>query len=120
MLKKNCRLEFKKSDGELRVKLCGEIDHHSAVAVRTQIDERIAEERPSVTALDLSGIDFMDSSGLGLVMGRYARMQTIGGELAIVDPTERVMRIFMLSGLDKKIKIIREKEIGNKEGKNEK
>ncbi len=124
MLKKNCRVDFEKcekfdelenAESELFVRLCGEIDHHSAVSVRTRIDRKIAEERPKRTVLDLSGIDFMDSSGLGLVMGRYARMQEQGGELVVLNPTERAMRIFVLSGLDKRITIIKE-EVREKDG----
>ncbi len=105
MLKKNCKYETKMEDGVVTVILKGEIDHHSAVSVRTDIDALIYEQRPEKTVLDLSEIDFMDSSGLGLIMGRYALMQRIGGELTLKNPNERVIKIFELAGLGRIIKI---------------
>lgn len=105
MTGKNCELDMKEADGVLEVSLGGEIDHHSAVIVRTQIDERISELRPQRTVIDLSGIEFMDSSGLGLIMGRYALMQKIGGGLSVKNPNERIVKIFELAGLDKIISI---------------
>ena len=53
----------------------------------------------------LSKIDFMDSSGIGLIMGRYARMQKLGGALKIKDPSERVERICRLAGLERIVSI---------------
>jgi stage II sporulation protein AA (anti-sigma F factor antagonist) len=58
--------------------------------------------------LDLSGIAFMDSSGLGFVMGRYSLMQKLGGELILERPNERVVRIFELAGLERIVKIEKE------------
>ena len=63
----------------LIVRLDGEIDHHSAAEIRENLDNMIAETRPKSLVLELSDIDFMDSSGLGLVLGRYRRLQEIGG-----------------------------------------
>lgn len=105
MLKKNCLLEMSEEGDELLVRIAGEIDHHSAVYARSEIDKRIAELCPKRTVLDLSGIDFMDSSGLGLVMGRYQKMRAVGGELILRHPNERVVKIFKLAGLEKIVKI---------------
>lgn len=105
MLRKNCTCECEFRDGTLEVKLNGEIDHHSAVGIRSGIDEKIFELRPKKTVIDLSDIDFMDSSGLGLIMGRYALMQKTGGELTLKNPNERIVKIFELSGLGRIIKI---------------
>ena len=63
----------------LKIKLRGEIDHHSAVAVRSAIDDMIRSKRPGKLIIDMSAIELMDSSGLGLIMGRYALMKEIGG-----------------------------------------
>ena len=89
----------------LKIKLRGEIDHHSAVAIRTQIDDMIRSKRPKSLNIDMSVIDFMDSSGLGLVMGRHALMQRKGGELVVRGANERVMRIFKLAGLERMVRI---------------
>ena len=105
MIDKRCDLNMNFTDGVLEIKINGEIDHHSAVRIRGEIDEKINELRPQKSVIDLSGIEFMDSSGLGLVMGRYALMQRFQGELAVINPNERVRKIFELAGLDRIIKI---------------
>ena len=105
MLRKNSALDFKIDGDELTIFINGEIDHYSAVWVRADIDAKIAEIRPKVTVLVLSKIDFMDSSGIGLIMGRYARMQKLGGALKIKDPSERVERICRLAGLERIVSI---------------
>ena len=103
--KKECNFDVVARDGVMTVILEGEIDHHSAVSVRSQIDAKIYELRPRHLVLDLSRINFMDSSGLGLVMGRYALMQKTGGELALRSPNARIKKIFELAGLERIIKI---------------
>ncbi len=105
MINKKCLYEIKCDDGVLCVVINGEIDHHSGVRVRGEIDAAICEYRPNKTVLDLSGVDFMDSSGLGLIMGRYALMQRMGGELTLMSPNERIVKIFELAGLGRIIKI---------------
>ena len=109
MIKKNCLYETSIENDVLTVVLRGEIDHHSAVGARSDIDSLIYESRPTKTVLDLSAIDFMDSSGLGLIMGRYALMQRIGGTLTLRNPNERVIKIFELAGLGRIIKIENDK-----------
>ena len=101
--------EVEFDDGVMHVLLTGEMDHHNAVATRQDIDRLILEERPRKVILDLSGIAFMDSSGLGFVMGRYSLMQRLGGELVLERPNERVTKIFELAGLERIVKIEKEK-----------
>ena len=116
MIKKRCFYEIDRTDNELKVTLRGEIDHHCAVSVRREIDAVICEARPQKTVIDVSAIDFMDSSGLGLIMGRYALIQRLGGELILRSPNERIMKIFKLAGLERIIKIEqdgKENEKGN-------
>lgn len=91
----------------LRVKLKGDIDHHSAVAVRSGIDTLLYKIRPRRLYLDLSGVDFMDSSGLGLIMGRYALMKEIGGDVVVCDPSAGVERVMRLAGLERTVRIER-------------
>ena len=119
MLKKNCTLDYSFNGEELTVLINGEIDHYSAVWIRADIDAKIAEARPHVTSLVLSKIDFMDSSGIGLIMGRYARMQRIGGALKIINPSERVERICRLAGLERIVSIEKDEKIEEKAEKGE-
>lgn len=91
----------------LKIKLRGEIDHHSAVAVRSAIDDMIRSRRPHELVIDMSAVDFMDSSGLGLIMGRYNTMKEIGGGVTVADPNPATERIMNLAGLERIIKITR-------------
>ena len=89
----------------LKIKLRGEIDHHSAAAVRAAIDDMIRSKRPYELIIDMSAVDFMDSSGLGLIMGRYNTMKEIGGSVTVADPTPATEKIMNLAGLERIIKI---------------
>ena len=79
----------------------GDIDHHSARALRERIDSEMYLNRPETLILDLSGIEFMDSSGLGLLLGRYQRAKDIGCALKLRGCNERVMKILSLAGADR-------------------
>lgn len=89
----------------LKIKLRGEIDHHSAAALREAIDSEIYEKRPRGLMLDMSAVDFMDSSGLGLIMGRYSVMKELGGETIVLDPSPAIERIMSLAGMERVIKV---------------
>jgi len=96
-------------DGVLCVKPSGDIDHHTAKDMREAIDGLIIKNNPRELALDLSDIDFMDSSGLGLVLGRYKKQSDIGGRFKIINPGKRIMQILQLAGVEKIIRIERAK-----------
>ena len=55
----------------MTARLSGELDHHHTQKLREEIDRSVQKERPTRLALDFSGVEFMDSSGIGLVLGRY-------------------------------------------------
>lgn len=79
----------------------GEIDHHSAKAIRSAIDTSLAASAPEALVIDLSGVTFMDSSGLGLVLGRYTKATEAGIAFSVTGATERVRKIFDMAGLDR-------------------
>ena len=89
----------------LRIKLRGEIDHHSAAAVRSAMDDMIRAKRPIEVVIDMSAVDFMDSSGLGLIMGRYNTVKALGGTLTVAEPNEGIEKIMKLAGLERIVKI---------------
>ena len=109
MIKKGGQITYEKRGDALVVHVCGEIDHHSAVGVRTGIDDRIMAERPTRVLLELSAVDFMDSSGLGLIMGRFALVKQYGGTLAVLDPSPAVMKIMKLAGMERMVSILKTK-----------
>ena len=104
-------LKFDFNDGVLRVAIVGEINHHNAVFVRQEIDEKIQELSSKNLVLDLAEVSFMDSSGLGLVMGRYQLMKDLGGTLAIANPGAELKKLFKLAGLNKLVKIVKNDEL---------
>ena len=86
---------------EVTAWLSGELDHHTARVMREQIDAAVGRSPATVLRLDFSGIGFMDSSGIGLVMGRYRLMQSRGGRLLVVGVSERLLRVMRLAGLER-------------------
>ena len=92
---------------EITAYLSGEIDHHSAVELRRRIDESVLSGTPERLILDFSGVTFMDSSGIGLIMGRYRLMQLEGGTLVVTGASERLRKVMRLAGLDR-LGILRE------------
>ncbi len=79
--------------------ITGDIDHHTARDVREQIDAYVQEIRPSLLNLDFSQVQFMDSSGVGLIMGRYRIMQTLNGSVSVVNVPAHLKRLIKMSGL---------------------
>ena len=63
--------------------LAGEIDHDTAQSLRMQLDDALVSRSPRTLIIDLGGVGFMDSSGIGIVLGRYRLMQELGGELQL-------------------------------------
>ena len=81
--------------------LDGELDHHSAKKIREEIDAEVASVSPTLLVLDFRDITFMDSSGIGLVMGRYRVMSEIGGEIHVTNPSPQIAKVMKLSGLER-------------------
>ncbi len=77
----------------------GELDHNSASTVRGDLDALIADERVKALEIDLSGLAFMDSSGIGVLLGRYKEMARRGGKMALIGPSAHIDRILQLSGV---------------------
>jgi stage II sporulation protein AA (anti-sigma F factor antagonist) len=94
-------LKFEKKDDKLIANLVGELDHHSAEEVRVKIDDRIDRDNIQKVILNFSGVTFMDSSGIGVVVGRYKKISSKGGTLCVVNVIKGVNRVFELSGLFK-------------------
>ncbi len=89
----------------LKIKLRGEIDHHTATTIRNAMDYEIYKKRPRGLILDMSSVGFMDSSGLGLIMGRYAVMKELGGEVIVQNPSPAIEKIMLLAGMERVVKI---------------
>ncbi len=95
--------------GELIIAyITGDIDHHNAKEIREKIDNRLSLARPKHLIIDFKNVSFMDSSGIGLVMGRYRLMQNYKGTLEIRNVSPQTKKIMELAGIGT-IAIIKEK-----------
>ncbi len=81
------------------VRLQGELDHHSAEQIRGALDAYVSDLSCQEVELDMSGVSFMDSSGLGVVLGRYRALTARGGRLIVSGVSANVDRVFRMSGL---------------------
>ena len=91
-------------DGErLLVGLDGELDHFCAQSVRRELDSLLRDPTVRQLILDFSGLTFMDSSGIGVILGRYRVLRERGGSVAVIHMNDHVSRIFHMSGMDRVI-----------------
>lgn len=100
------QLLVKKDGDTLYAVLAGEIDHHEAVELRSRLDSIIMTERPKKLVFDFSKVTFMDSSGIGLVLGRYRVMASFNGKTVIKGTNDAIGRIFTMSGINKILEIL--------------
>ena len=87
--------------GKLVVKIPKEVDHCFADEIRAEIDRRLQMEDIGILEFDFEDTEFMDSSGIGFLMGRYKLMRALGGKTVITHAGERMRKILMLSGIHK-------------------
>lgn len=92
-------------DNQIVAHINGEIDHHSAKEIRETIDSVVERTSPKKLILDFYGVTFMDSSGIGLVMGRYKLIHSLSGELEVTNVSSHIKKVMKISGLDKFAKI---------------
>ncbi len=85
--------------------LKGELDHHTARVMREEIDNAIELNMPTMLVLNFGEISFMDSSGIGLVMGRYRNLQKTGAVLHITDTPPQIRKMLKIAGIEKLAKL---------------
>lgn len=89
----------------LLIHLIGDIDHHTAKEMRETTDINIDIYNPKTLIIDFKDVNFMDTSGIGLVMGRYKIMTSNGGQVKIINLSSHLKRIMNLAGLNRLINI---------------
>ena len=94
----------------LLVRLTGELDQCSASGIRRDLDTLISDPRVRHLVIGLNDMPFMDSSGLGVILGRYRTMQVRGGTVALMHLLPQVKRVYDLSGLARIIPVIGEEK----------
>lgn len=96
-------IEFLPENRAMIVRIDCELDHHTSEAIRRKVDGGIQRWLPKKVIFDFSGVSFMDSSGIGLIMGRYKNIRRINGSTVIVNVKPEVKRVFEISGITKLI-----------------
>jgi stage II sporulation protein AA (anti-sigma F factor antagonist) len=100
-LREGVKADFEIINQCLIIKLLEELDHHNAILIREQSDKLISGKNIKDIIFDFTGSEFMDSSGIGVIMGRYKKVIFTGGKVAVTGINQSVDRIFKLSGLYK-------------------
>lgn len=96
--------EFEIMDNVLIIHVNGELDHHNAIMIREKADEIICKKGIVNIMFDFERTDFMDSSGIGVIMGRYKKVKDFGGTVGVVNVRKNVEKILLFSGLNKIVK----------------
>lgn len=91
--------------GRLTIYLAGELDHHEARGAIRSIDELLDEYLPRDCVLDMSGLSFMDSSGIALIIRMSRRMKNLGGRTWIENPAKQPLRVIDASGIDRLVPV---------------
>lgn len=93
----NLQIELK--NGVMTARLCGELDHHNAGKIREEIDSTAQRVKPRLLRLQFSEVPFMDSSGIGLILGRIRAVSLWGGRVAVSGLSPQLRRMAELSGI---------------------
>jgi len=97
-------VRFKKDGFTLIVAIEGEIDHHTSRLLKERIDSKFIMEPVKNIIIDLSRVTFMDSAGIGLIIGRMKRVSSVGGSMSIRNPKPEILKMLKMSNIDNLIK----------------
>ena len=106
-------ITFSNDKGTLTIFIERDIDHHNAADLRLEIDRAIELMPAREIRLDFDSVEFMDSSGLGLILGRYTKIRDLQGSMKIEDPSKEIEKILTLAGVDRLIPIVKTGKVGN-------
>ena len=98
-------LDFEYVDRLMIVKINGDIDHHSCEEIRSKIDKEITIKNPKSILFDMEHVGFMDSSGIGVLIGRYKLIANNNGKAGMINVKPQVMRLCEICGLQKIIQV---------------
>lgn len=103
-------MQYQVEENCLTIFLPKELDHHNAEDIRREADRLIEEKHIKHVIFDFQGTSFMDSSGIGVIMGRYRQIYLLGGEVWAVHANERMKKILSMSGVTKIMQLYEEEE----------
>lgn len=99
------QIKFTHKGTTLVVDINGEVDHHSAEYIRQKVDVELIKATSKNVIFDFSKVGFMDSSGIGVIIGRYKYIQKLNGKAVVINASPQIRRIFEMAGLLKIIPI---------------
>lgn len=102
--------DFKVIDNYLMIRMPTEIDHHKSVDISKRADRYIISKKVGNVVFDFERTTFMDSSGVGIILGRYRKISCFGGKVYAVNVGSRIRRLFLMSGLENIVELIEGKE----------
>ena len=98
-------VQYLKEDKLLVFKMTEELDHHVVEKIRRRADYEIERYLPRKVIFDFNQVSFMDSAGIGLILGRYKNVSILGGNLELIHVNEQVAKVLKMSGISKLIKM---------------
>ncbi len=104
-------MNYEVQENCLTIFLPKELDHHSAEQIRKVADKVIEKQHIKHVIFDFRDTNFMDSSGIGVIMGRYKMIYLLGGEVYAIHANERMKKILTMSGVAKIIQMVEEDEV---------
>ncbi len=103
-------MRYQVQENCLTIFLPSELDHHNAEGIRLVADQLIEQHQIKYVIFDFEGTNFMDSSGIGVIMGRYKLIYLLGGEVWAVHTNDRIKKILTMSGVTRIIQIYEEEQ----------
>lgn len=97
-------------DQILVVKLFGELDHHETEKIRANISQTILSGQVRLVIWNMEYLHFMDSAGIGLILGRMRELRAVNGQTIILNPSKTMMKMFQFAGLHSFIRLATEQE----------
>lgn len=98
--------DFRVIDNYLMIRMPTEVDHHKSVDISTRADRYIVSKKVGNVVFDFERTTFMDSSGVGVILGRYRKIACFGGKVYVVNTGSRIRRLLLLSGMENIVEIM--------------
>ena len=105
-------IEYKEEDKLLYIQITEEIDHHTTEKLRRKMDYEITRLMPREVVFDFSKVSFMDSAGIGLLIGRYKLAKLLGGSTKIINSSQTVKKMLEMSGVVRIIPVEENQKVG--------
>lgn len=103
--------EFDETDSCLYIQITEEIDHHTTEKIRRKMDNEITRFMPRKVVFDFSKVSFMDSAGIGLLIGRYKLAKMLGGITEIKNTSKSIEKVLEMSGITKIIPLTKNNKV---------